>query len=447
MTTASLRRSIWAIALPAMLTNVATALFGLADLWVIGRLGDAALQGGVEVGAKFMMGLLVAFNFLRMGTTGLTAQAAGRSDADDQAEILLRALALSLLIGLLLLAVKPWAIALGLEALAARGAVDHAARAYVDIRYWGGLLWLVGIVVTGWLIGRRRLRAVLAIEVGANLLHVALDLLFVLGLRWGVEGVAIATLLSEAAKLAASFAVATREPPFARLVTLARDRTTWQAAKLGALLSINRDLFLRTLLLMTVLLSITRVGAQLGPTVLAANGILLQLVTLQALILDGFESAGQVLGGEAAGARDRARFDALLRLLLGFGYAAAAMLGLIFALGGLDLASTFSTDPDVRAILSDYAWWLVLMPIAGVASYVLDGLFVGASWTRAMLGTMATAAVFYVIALYLFAPWGNDGLWAALALFAVARAAGQILLLPRLVRRTFAPMIPRLQPA
>src|SRR6187401_1450356 len=137
-----LNRAIWAIALPSMLTNVATALFGLADLWVIGQLGDADAQAGVELGAKFMMGLLVVFNFLRTGTIALTAQAAGRGDDSAQAATLVRAAGLALLVGLALLALMPLAIPAGLELLHARDGVAAAAGTYVGIRYWGGLLWL-----------------------------------------------------------------------------------------------------------------------------------------------------------------------------------------------------------------------------------------------------------------------------------------------------------------
>jgi len=430
-------RAVLAIALPAMLTNVATALFGIADIWVIGQTGDAALLGGVEIGAKLMMGLLVAFNFLRQGTVALTAQAAGRDDDRGQAETLLRALALAVAISALLLALKPVVVPLGLRALAASGAVETAARAYVDIRYWCGPLWLVGIAVTGWLIGRRRVRAVLVIEVAANLLHVALDLWFVLGLCWGVEGVATATLLSEAAKLAMSAAVALREPPLRAAGGVLRDAATWRPATLVALLAINRDLFLRTLLLMAVLLSVTRFSAADGVAVLAANAILLQLVSLQALLLDGFESAAQVLGGEAAGARDRARFDAVRRTTIALGLATAVALAALTALAGGPVAASFTADPAVRAVLDTHLVWLVAMPLAGVVSYVFDGLFVGATWTRAMLGTMAAAAALYALAVWAFAPLGNHGLWAALVLFALSRAAGQALLLPRLARRTF----------
>jgi MATE family multidrug resistance protein len=223
----SLHRAIWAIALPSMLTNVATALFGLADLWVIGQIGRPEAQAGVELGAKLMMGVLIVFNFLRSGTIALAAQAAGRGDDEAQAAALARGLGAALAIGLVLLALKPLAIPFGLDLLYARGDVAAQAGVYAGIRYWGGPLWLVNAVLTGWLVGRRRVRAVLAVEIGANLLHIALDLAFVLGLSLGVAGVAAATLLSEASKLAALGVVAARQTPAAAALGAAGHRWTW----------------------------------------------------------------------------------------------------------------------------------------------------------------------------------------------------------------------------
>ncbi len=204
----TLDRTILAIALPAMLTNVATALFGLADVWVIGRLGDVIAQGGVEIGSKLITAVLLLFNFLRSSTVALTARAAGQADGEAQAQVLVRALVLALVIGALLFLAIPVVIPAGLTLYGATGAVAHQARAYATLRYWSGLPWLLNAALTGWLIGQRRVRSVLAVEVGSNLLHIALDTGFVLKLGLGVSGVAAATLCSETAKLIALGALA-----------------------------------------------------------------------------------------------------------------------------------------------------------------------------------------------------------------------------------------------
>jgi MATE family multidrug resistance protein len=433
-----LNRAIWAIALPSMLTNVATALFGLADLWVIGRLGEAELQAGVELGAKFMMGLLIVFNFLRTGTIALTAQAAGRGDEKAQAATLARALGVALAVGLLLLALKPLIVPWGMELLYARGGVAREAGVYVGIRYWGGLPWLANVALMGWLIGRRQVRAVLWTEIGSNLIHIALDLLFVLGFGWGVAGVATATLLSEGGKTLALLTVAGRQRPARAALHAAGLRETWSAASMAALFRLNRDLFLRTLLLTAAILLLTRQGARQGPLVLAANGILYQLFILSALILDGFESAAQVLCGEAVGAKDRRRFDALVKALLLWGLAGGALFSLLYALAGPRFAASFSTDPAVIATTLTYVPWAALIPVLGVTSYVFDGVYIGATWTRAMLLTMGAACAVYALLLFAGAPLGNHGLWLAFSLFLVARSAAQAAMLPGLRRKAFA---------
>jgi MATE family multidrug resistance protein len=409
---------------------------------VIGQLGEAELQAGVEVGAKFMMGLLIVFNFLRTGTIALTAQATGRGDEEAQAATLARALGLALAIGLVLLALKPVAIAWGMDLLAARGGVAREAQVYVGIRYWGGLLWLANVALTGWLIGRRRVRAVLWTEIGSNLIHVGLDLLFVLVFGWGVAGVAAATLLSEGGKTLALLAVTALEGPARAALAAAGRSATWSASDMGALLRLNRDLFLRTLLLTAAILLLTRQGAQQGPLVLAANGILYQLFILSALILDGFESSAQVLCGEAVGARDRRRFDALVRALILRGLAGGALFSLVYAAAGGALAASFSTDPAVVATTLAYVPWAVLLPVLGVSSYVLDGVFIGATWTRAMLITMGAACAVYAVCLFASAGMGNHGLWLAFSLFLAARAAAQAAMLPGLRRRTFGDRSP-----
>jgi MATE family multidrug resistance protein len=438
MRDAGLNKAILAIALPAMLTNVATALFGLADLWVIGRLGDAAAQGGVEVGAKLLMTLLIVFNFLRSSTVALAAQASGRGDEPGQAVVLVRALSVALAISALFVLARPLLIPAGLSVMGAEGPMRALAQTYVEIRYWGGVPWLFGAVLTGWLIGRRRVRAILAVEVGANVFHVLLDVALVLGLGLGVAGVAAATLASETAKCLALVLMAAREPPARRAWAAARDAATWRLSELGLLLRLNRDLFGRTVLLMVAVTLLTRTGAEQGPVVLAANAILHQVFMLSALMLDGYESAAQVLCGEALGARDRRRFDRLVRAIMGWGVLSAAAISLAFALGGDLLTAGFSTSAEVVATARAHFWWVVLLPVAGIASFVLDGVFIGSSWTRAMLLTMAAALVGYLALLWTGKALGNHGLWLAYALFFLMRAAGQALVLPALAKRSFS---------
>ncbi|NNC71639.1 MAG: MATE family efflux transporter [Sphingomonadaceae bacterium] len=421
-----------------MATNVATALIGIADIWVIGQLGDAAAQGAVELGARLLMGLFVVFNFLKTATTGLTAQAVGQRNETERLAALIRASAIALIIGSLMLAAKPWIVPLGLDFLEAGPLVRSDAALYVDIRFWVMPLWLVSLAMIGWLIGLRRLRTVLVVEVVINLVHVGLDVLLVLVFDYGVTGVAIATVISESLKFALLLAVLFPSARPSALIAAARQTELWESTKLLSLFRVNRDLFLRTLILTIAMLLVTRQGAQQGAVILAANAIIFQMFMLSALLLDGFENAAQVLAGEYVGGRDRRAFDATNRAMIVRGVATAIILSAIFAVFGGIIVSSFSTDPQVVAAAREYSIWLIAIPIAGVVSFIFDGIFVGATWTRAMLGTMAIAFALYVALLWLTTPLGNHGLWLSFTIFLVVRALGQGLMVPRLAKRTFA---------
>jgi MATE family multidrug resistance protein len=430
-------RLIWAIALPAMVTNVATALIGVGDMWIVGRLGDAPTQGAVDVGAKLFAALFTVMNFLKTGTTGLVAQAGTREGREAQAAVLVKGVTVGLAIAALLLLFKPVLLPLLLGALGAEGDVRSAATVYADIRYWSAPAVMANFALIGFLVGRRKMREVLVIEVAYNLLNVALGLALTLGLGWGIAGIGWSSFIAEYAKLAGT----------AALIWLIAGKEIAAAVRAGAgltlralapFLSVNRDLFLRTVLLMVAIAALTRLGAERGPVVLAANGIIYQLFILAALLLDGFENAAQVLNGERAGDEDREGFAAYIRAILWRCLGAAIALAGLFALFGGAITDSFAATPAVAEEARRLGAWLALIPLAGFAGFVLDGVFVGASWTRALLLSMVGAAVGYAALLWLTWPLGNHGLWASFIAFLILRAALQLVMMPRLLRRSFA---------
>ena len=431
------KRAIWAIALPAMVTNVATALIGIGDMWIVGQLGDAPTQGAVDVGARLFAVLFTVMNFLKTGTTGLVAQSGTRTGDEEQVSVLVRGLAVGLAIAAALLLLKPFLLPLALDALGAQGEVLGAASIYAKIRYWSAPAVMANLAVIGFLVGRRQMTAVLVFEVAYNLVNIALGLWFVLGLDWGIAGIGWSSLIAEYAKLAALALFLGRRQFRAQVRAALGDRATLAWSSLRPFLSINRDLFLRTLVLTVALAALTRLSAERGAVLLAANGILYQLFIFSALLLDGFENAAQVLNGERAGARDREGFAAYARAILLRGFGAAAVVALGFALFADPILASFAATPEVEEAAQELAIWLVVIPFAGVASFVLDGVFVGASWTRALLISMAGAAGAYGIALWLSWPLGAHGLWLSFVVFLLVRAALQLMLMPRLLARGF----------
>lgn len=430
-------RAIWAIALPAMATNVATALISLGDMWIVGRLDDAATQGAVDVGARIFTLLFTVMNFLKSGTTGMVAQAGMRGGAQAQAQLLARGCAIGLAIAAALLLARPL-LPFMLDALGARGAVLGAAQIYADIRYWSAPGVMLNLALMGYLVGRKRMLALLAVEVAYNVLNVGLGLLLALQLDWGIAGIGWSSLIAEYIKLAVLGALVLSGTAGRVLISSLFDSAVLRWGAVRPFLALNRDLFLRTVILTVALAALTRLSALRGPEVLAANGIIYQLFIFTSLLLDGFENAAQVLNGERAGAHDSGGFTAYMRAIMWRGVATAALLAAAFALFADPILTSFAATPGVEAEAHAQADWLIVIPFAGVTGFVFDGVFVGAGWSRAMLLSMIGAAAVFAAALWISWPFGNAALWASFTLFLLARAAFQMMLMPRLIRSSLS---------
>ena len=421
-----------------MVTNVATALIGIGDMWIVGRLGDPAAQGAVDVGARLFAVLFTVMNFLKTGTTGLVAQEGTRAGQEAQVSVLMRGITVGFAIAIMLLIAKPVIQPLFLSLLGAEDAVLGAARIYADIRYWSAPGVMLNLALIGFLVGRRQMGAVLVFEIAYNALNVGLGLWLVLEMDMGIAGIGWSSFIAEYVKLAAVTLFVFRSDVTGHLLKVLAKGSFLRWHSLQPFLSVNRDLFLRTLVLMIALAALTRLSAERGAVVLAANGIIYQLFVFTALLLDGFENAAQVLNGERYGARDRHGFVQYIRALLVRGLAVAAMAAAAFYALANPILNSFAATPDVARAAQDSAMWLVLIPFAGVAGFIFDGVFVGASWTRALLGTMIGAALVYAAMLWLTWPMGNQGLWLSFTAFLIARAALQAMWLPRLIRKSMA---------
>lgn len=413
---------VWALAGPIIVSNISTPLLGAVDTAVVGHLPDPAYIGGVAVGAVIFNFLFWGFSFLRMGTTGFAAQAHGAGDRAELRAILARAILLAGLLGLLLILLRGPIGWISFRLFEASGQVEDFARAYYDIRVWSAPAALANYAMLGWLLGTGRAGAVLLLQVALNGTNIVLDLVFVLGLGWGIEGVAWASLLAETGAAIMGLAI------IARLLgplgggwdlkaVLSRDR-------LLALLRVNADILVRTLCLVAAFAYFTARSATLGDVILAGNTILMQLQSIMAYGLDGFAHAVEVLAGNALGARSRPAFRRAVAVSTAWAAATAVLVtGAYFLFGGV-LIGLFTDLPEVRAAATDYLPWMVIMPLVSVWSFQLDGIFIGTTRTGAMRNAMIVSLGAFLAACWLLVPpLGNDGLWLALALFMAARAA------------------------
>ncbi|EPX87422.1 putative efflux protein, MATE family [Rubellimicrobium thermophilum DSM 16684] len=420
------------IALPIILSNLTVPLLGAVDTGVVGQLGQAELIGAVGLGATLLAAIYWLFGFLRMGTTGLTAQAVGAGDRTEVAAHLWRALLVGLSGGLLLVLLQPLLIGGALALSPAGPEVEMLARDYLAIRIWTAPAAIALFGINGWLIGQERTGAVLAVQLGMNGLNVALDLWFVLALGWGVRGVAAATALSELA--GCLWGLWLCRAAFCGRIWRERARL-FAPAPLRRMAAVNRDILVRGLLIEAVFVAALFQGAAMGDVTLAANQVLMQFLTLSAYALDGFAFAAETLVGQAFGARMRGMLTRALHLAALWGAGGAALLSLGFLLAGPRLIDLMTTAPDVRLAARIWMPWAALAPLSGVAAFMLDGAFVGATRTRDMRDMMALAVILYFAALWpLVRVFGNHGLWAALHLSLVARALFLGLRFPALLR-------------
>ena len=405
-------RRILAIAIPIVLSNVTVPILGAVDTGVIGQLGEAAPIGAVGIGAIILTAYYWIFGFLRMGTTGLASQAHGAGDAPEVAALLSRALLIAGAAGLGLIALQSPLFGLGFLVSPASDEVEELARAYMGIRIWSAPAAIAIYGITGWLIAQERTRAVLAIQVWMNGLNVLLDLWFVLGLGWGVEGVATATFLAEWSGAALGLW-------FCRDAFLGegwRDRArVFDAVRLRRMALVNIDILIRSVLLQAIFVSFLFWGAGLGDVPLAANQVLLQFLHITAYGLDGFAFAAEAIVGQAVGARALRMLRRGAWLASLWAAAICLFLAALFAVGGGALIDLMTTAPEVRLAARDDLVWMVLAPLVGIVPWMLDGIFIGATRTRDMRNMMAlSAAGYFLAAPGLVASLGNDGLWIAL---------------------------------
>ncbi len=427
-------RRVWTLTWPMLLANLSTPLVGAVDTAVMGRLPDPAYIGAVAVGAAMFNAIYWMFGFLRMGTTGLVAQAFGGGRPAEIAAIAARAVIVGAGLGVLLVALgRPLAV-LGLWIFPASAQVEDLAATYLTLRIWGAPALLSHFAVLGALFGLQRMGAALLVTVLLNVANVALDLLFVVVLGWGVEGVALGTAISEWLAAGVGLVLLVRilaargavRP--SRAILLQRDR-------LLALFGVSANLIVRSFFVQLPFFAFTVLGAGLGDRTLAANAVLLQLFFFMSFGLDALAHTAETLTGNAFGARDRATLRSATAYTLGWSLLVALAVSGFYALGGGALIDLLTTLPEVRASAREYLPWMVVAPLVAVGAFHLDGVFIGTTRTVELRNSMFVAVLCFIATAWLtLDPLGNHGLWLAMTVFMIARTLLLAARYPRLER-------------
>ncbi len=421
------RREILAIAIPAIVSNITTPLLSLVDVAITGHIGDAVYIAAIALGSTVFNTLYWLFGFLRMGTTGLTAQAYGAGGKGNRecSIILYRSLTVGLVTGLLLLALSaPWKTAL-LGFMDAEGTMLGLTLRYFDIVVWGAPAVMLTYGLSGWFLGMQDSRAQMWMALVTNVTNIIISPVLVFGFGMSIEGVAIGTLAAQWIGLCTGALIAMRKfrPALPNLA---------EVLDLHALLRffrINVDIFLRTACLVAVTLWFTHAGAEQGSDILAANALLLQFFMFFSYFMDGFAFAGEALAGKYVGRGDTTSLSSLIRSLMTIGIAFALIFGVLYALLGSNILGLLAADRGVVALAEEYLIFAVAVPLCGFMAFIWDGIFVGLVRTRAMLISMAGAiAAFFLLWFSLREVLANNALWLAFCVYLLLRGVLQALL-------------------
>lgn len=412
-------KALWRLALPMIFSNITVPLLGLVDTAVIGHLDSPVYLGGVAIGATATSFLFMLLLFLRMSTTGLTAQAFGAKDPVRLARALVQPLIIALGAGLLIVLLRTPLIDLALHVVGGSEAVLEQARRFLEIRWLSAPASLANLVLLGWLLGVQYARAPVILLVVGNLLNIVLDLWLVMGLHMNVQGAALATVVAEYGTFFIGLWMVKRVLAM-RGISFAMLKTAWHG-NIRKLLALNRDIMLRSLLLQLCFGALTVFGARLGPEIVAVNAVLMTLLTFTAYALDGFAYAVEAHSGQAYGAREAGQLQEVWRAACRQSGLVALVFALIYALFGGQIVALLTSLPELRELANHYIIWQVVLPVVGVWCYLLDGMFIGATRGAEMRNSMAVAAAGFALTLFTL-PWlGNHGLWLALAVFLALR--------------------------
>ncbi|SCB57601.1 multidrug resistance protein, MATE family [Rhizobium aethiopicum] len=412
-------RLVLSLAIPMTLGFLTTPMLGLTNTAVVGHMGDAEALAGLAIGAMLFDLILGSFNFLRASTTGLTAQAYGRRDQHEQQAVFSRAMISALACGLALLCLSPLLKVAGLKLMGAEGAIAEATGTYFSIRILAAPAALANYAILGFVLGRGQGTAGLLLQGLINGINILLSIYLGLSLGWGVAGVAWGTMAGETVAALAGLLIVLTSFSTA-------ERPAWSEVfsrhRLAELFALNRDILIRTFVLIGAYAIMTRIGTSFGAVTLAANAVLMNFFLLSGYYLDGLANAAEQITGRAVGARYRPAFDRGLKLTTFWSFGLAAIISAFFFLAGPWLISVLTTSPEVRQAAETYLPWAAVTGLTGALAFLMDGVFIGATWSADMRNRMLMSFAGYLLTLAVFVPlFGNHGLWLGMNAFLLFR--------------------------
>ena len=430
----SVNKEIYRLALPNIISNFSIPLLGAVDTALMGRLESVHYLGAVGIGGIIFSFIYWGFGFLRMATTGLTAQAFGEKDLQECGRLLLRAIGIGITASLLLFILQ-WQLAdVSFLLIGTSPEVEHLARVYFHIRIYAAPATLCLHAFHGVFLGVQNARYPMLLTIVVNLVNIVLNLVFVQLLGMKVEGVALATVIAQYVGLFLAVLLFSRY--YRGLLRAWRFREVLALSKLKRFLNISGDIFIRTCCLVFSHAVFTAKSAVLGDTVLAVNTILLQFINLMSYAIDGFAFAAESLIGKYKGAQDMRNLKKTTRQIFVWAFLFGGVIMLIFVLFGEPLLHLFTDQMPLIEQAKPYLIWIIVASVVNVAAYIWDGIFLGATASKALRNSVILSTFLFLSAVYLLIPFGNHGLWGALTVLLVARGISLTALAPKYLFRS-----------
>ena len=415
-----MNRKILALAIPNIISNITVPLLGMVDMALVGHLGNDSLIGAMAIGVAIFNFIYWNFAFLRMGTSGLVAQAFGARNFREVGSVFVRSVSVALFVAVLLLLFRHGIGKLAFRMMEGSTETMQAAAEYFYIRLWAAPATLSLFAFQGWFIGMQNSRFPMYISIMINVVNVIFGVWFVYGLHWGIAGVAWSTVVAQySGLLTASLLWLIYYRRFIRQVSL---RESFDLRPMVRFFRVNRDIFLRTACIVIVYTFFTSASSGMGDTILAINSLLMQLFTLFSYMMDGFAFAAESLIGRYVGARNAVMVQRSLRGLLAWSGGVALLYVVIYALFWEPLLGLFTSSPAILTGAADYILWVIAVPLIGFAPFLVDGALIGATATRVMRNSVFLSTVaFFVVYFALRGVVGNNALWLAFMVFLVLR--------------------------
>lgn len=429
----NINREILRLAVPAIVTNITVPLLGLVDTTIAGHLGTAEYIGALAVGSMMFNMIYWNFAFLRMGTSGLTAQAFGADNSDESVKILIRAASLGAFIGILILLLQVPIEWISLKAIKPSPEVTEYAKEYFRICIWGAPALLIVMGIKGWFIGMQNSTYPMIIAIAVNIINILASLCAVFVLKIGFKGIAYGTVTAEYSGLIISFFILSRS--YKEVFRKLSLKGSLRFKEMKRFFNVNSDIFIRSLCLMSVTLVFVSIGARSGNIILAVNALIMQLFILFSYFMDGFAFAAEALVGRFEGAGEKASMNKCIKHLFKWGFIVMALFIVVYGFGNELIFKILTNEQVIINAALDYSLWSILIPVAGVSAFIWDGIFIGLTATRQMLYSLFIASAFF-FGVYFIVPGApdNNRLWLAFIVYLAMRGVAQWIMFHRLIK-------------